>query len=101
MRELEVFRVFIATENRNSWERYFAGRPTRDAVILALENDHQDTIEDWKPGQLSSRFTNLLVVVKSMELPDNYGVATYAGVKVGEIKVEHAKPVLLLEEVDE
>jgi len=97
MREFEVFRVCISTENRDRWERLFAGMPTHDDVFLALENDHQDTTEDLDAGEKSTRFINLLTVLKSDGLPDSHSVITYAGVKVGEISVEHAKPVLLLE----
>jgi len=98
MREFEVVSVRITTENRDSWKRLFAGKPTYDDVVLALENDHQDTIEDWTPGERSTRFNNLLTVLKSDGLPDSQSVVTYAGVKVGEIRVEYATPVLLLEE---
>jgi len=98
MREFEVVTVCITTENRDRWERQFAGKPTYDDVVLALENDHQDAIEDWAPGETSPRFNNLLTVLESGGLPDSLSGVTYAGVKVGEIRVDHAKPVLLLEE---
>lgn len=101
MREFEVFRVYIDTENRDSWERLFAGEPTYDDVLLALENDHQDVIKDWAPLVASTRFNNLRTVLESGGLPDSHKVVTYAGVKVGEIRVEHAKPVLLLEPDDD
>ena len=98
MREFEVFKVRISTEDRDSWERNFAGQPTLVDVEMALENDHQNAIKDFAPGVTAARFTNLSTVLASGGLPDSHSVVRFAGVKVGEVRVEHATPVLLLEE---
>jgi hypothetical protein len=114
MRELEVFEVFIHTENRDSWRRKFIGRPSRDDVLMALDNDARDHMEAAASAAASAagpdaivpidrvlpvEFRNLITIVKSDELPMTNSVITYAGVKVGQINITHKPPVLLMGEL--
>lgn len=96
MRTLPIFLLTIDIEKDTRWAQCFVGRPTKneiaDAIIAWTANELKGTSNETGKRMAKAKCDHLITLVQDHWDPDDTRrICTYAGVTVGNIKLE-AKP---------
>lgn len=104
MVKFAVYCVNIHIEKGGRWKEHFIGRPTKQEVLDAINEDCLDKRSAFKPDDdigrrtIKKQFENLSQLVIDNGLPNGSEIpCTYAGLTVGSIRVERIARAILSE----